>query len=296
MTGRAHDRFVLRYAAHLGFRSFDMPLFAHAARSPAPADQIAFAAGIGFAGIQDPWFSSRPEADRREIAACLRHHGLAAGSLVIGAKADLAEPLWLPGDRAGADRLSAAIDRAFRDAEALGATDLAIVPGRAPGLPAAEQEARFVERLHETGVRAASRGLRVAVEAIAPATLPNLLLTGFDQAARIVRAADHPAVRLIYDTGHQHATDGDLPGRLDREWEILGPVQIASQPGRCEPGAGTIDIAPLLAQLARRGHAGLVELEHLWLQPGREAELAGLSWLDAVEPAIRRAMADGSPQ
>ena len=49
--------FVMRYAAHLGLRAPDQPLFRHSARSVDPADQIAFLAEQGFAG---------PEGERRK--------------------------------------------------------------------------------------------------------------------------------------------------------------------------------------------------------------------------------------
>jgi hydroxypyruvate isomerase len=55
-------RWNLRYAAHLGFRSPDAPLFPASAGASDPLTQIEFAASIGFAGIQDPWFATRPPA------------------------------------------------------------------------------------------------------------------------------------------------------------------------------------------------------------------------------------------
>lgn len=280
----AAPRFTLRYAVHLGFRSFDRPLFARAARSVAPADQIVFAAEQGFAGVQDPWFSDRDAAGQDAVAAALAATGLPAGTLVVGGRADLARPLWLPESPDEARRLDAALARALADAARIGATDLAVVPAARPDLPIAAQEDRLIAALRDAGDRAAAEGRRLSVEAIGPGSVPGLLLTGAAQAARVVRAVAHPAVRLIFDTGHLLAEGEDPLQVLERDHDILGPVQIAGQPGRCEPGQGDTPLAPVLEALVRQGHGGLVELEHLWREDSAAAERAGLAWLDALEP------------
>ena len=78
----------LRYAAHLGFRSPEAPLFPASAGSSDPLAQIDFAASIGFAGVQDPWFASRPPSMQAALAARVRERGLAAGCIVCGSPAD----------------------------------------------------------------------------------------------------------------------------------------------------------------------------------------------------------------
>ena len=235
-------RFTLRYAAHLGFRSFDQPLFARAAPSPLPADQIALAAEQGFADVQDPWLSDRDAVGQDAVAAAIATTGLAAGTPVVGARADLARPLWLPETGDEARRL----DAALADATRLGATDLVAVPAARPGL----------------------------------------LLTGFAQAARMVRAVAHPAVRLVFDTGHLLTAGKDPLRVLESERDSLGPVRIAGHPGRCKRAQSETPLAPVLEALVRQGHDGLVELEHLWREEGAAAEAAGLAWLDALEPRL----------
>ena len=80
---------TLRYVAHLGFRSPEAPLFPASAGSSDPLAQIDFAASIGFAGVQDPWFATRPPATQVAIASRIRERGLVAGCLVCGAPADV---------------------------------------------------------------------------------------------------------------------------------------------------------------------------------------------------------------
>ena len=86
---------TLRYAPHLGFRSFDAPLFLASAGSADPLAQVDFAAANGFAGVQDPWFVSRPPALQEAIVARLAERGLAAGSVVFaGTRETIRTPLW----------------------------------------------------------------------------------------------------------------------------------------------------------------------------------------------------------
>ncbi|MAM59955.1 TIM barrel protein [Maritimibacter sp. UBA3975] len=285
--------FALRYAPHLGFRGFDTPLFAHAAPSRDPVDQIDFAAAQGFAGIQDPWFSCRPEADKLRIASRIAASGLATGTLCIGGLPDLRRPIWFPQTPAEEDALAQACDLAFADAARIGARDLAIVPAGTTTLGQEEAEEAFGARLSAFGDRAAASGLALNVEVVDPTAIPGQLFTSFAQAARAIRQIGHPAVRLIYDTGHLIATDGDLLTPLTRDADIIGPVQIAGQPGRCEPEADA-RIRPVLDALAARRFEGLVELEHLWANPTAASEEAGIEWLHAINTDLKQAKRTGS--
>ena len=75
---------TLRYAPHLGFRALDMPLFLASVGAADPVAQIDFIASLGFAGAQDPWFGTRPEAVQSKIASALSDFGLASGCVVCG--------------------------------------------------------------------------------------------------------------------------------------------------------------------------------------------------------------------
>jgi len=86
----------LRYASHLGFRSFDEPLFPHSAKSISPSDQIQFAKIQGFSAVADPWHTDRPINQRQEITRALKQNNLASGSVVCGKWKDLMTPLWFP--------------------------------------------------------------------------------------------------------------------------------------------------------------------------------------------------------
>src|SRR5258708_11077928 len=94
---------ILRYAPHLGFRSLEMPLFPASAGSADPLAQISFIASLGFAGVQDPWFATRPEPTQLRMISALSEFGLAAGCAACGTLSPIRTPPWnTPGPTARA--------------------------------------------------------------------------------------------------------------------------------------------------------------------------------------------------
>ena len=74
-----------RFAAHLGVRSPDTPLFLHSVGSADPVAQIRYVAGLGFAGVSDNGLMARPPADQVRIGSALAEHGLVLSSFVFSA-------------------------------------------------------------------------------------------------------------------------------------------------------------------------------------------------------------------
>lgn len=107
-----------------------------------------------------------------------------------------------------------------------------------------------------------------------------MLLHHLDEAIQVVRDAAHPAVRLIFDTAHTQAMDGDILGNLDRAWDHIELIQLADHPGRVEPGHGELNFVRIVDEIRNRGFTGPVELEHMWSNGGAEAERRYLSWLN----------------
>jgi hydroxypyruvate isomerase len=112
-----------------------------------------------------------------------------------------------------------------------------------------------------------------------------MLLHHIADACAIVDAVDSPAVRLIFDTAHVQAMDGEVVRQLETAWDRVAIVQLADTPGRIEPGSGEIEFAEVLAVLKGRRFGGLVELEFGWSMPGRETEQAFLEVLRRFDAA-----------
>jgi hydroxypyruvate isomerase len=279
-------RWNLRYAAHLGFRSLAVPLFPASAGSADPLAQIDFVASLGFAGIQDPWFPTRPRAQQDAIVAALARGGLAAGCVVCGSPAEIRSALWNDDSDAARSRLEAALRRAVEGAARLGARHVAVLTGERAGVARERQIDILVETLRWGADIAQAQGLTLCLEPTNARTLPGMLLNHFDEGCAIARAASDRAVRMIFDTAHVQSMDGDLLGRLERECDLIQIVQIANHPLRTEPEVGEINMAAILRAVRASGYSGLVELEHLWASPGQAAERRGLDWLRALDSSL----------
>jgi hydroxypyruvate isomerase len=276
----------LRYAAHLGFRSLKTPLFPASAGSTDPLAQIDYVASLGFAGVQDPWRAMRPREQQEAIAERLAQRGLASGCIACGSPAVVRTALWSKGGEAARLRVEGELRAALAAAKSVGARQIAVLTGVDPDQPRERQIEAMIGHLTFAAPRAADEGVTLCLEPTNARTLPGMLLSHFDDGVAIVRAVAHASVRMIFDTAHVQSMDGDLLGRLERDFDVIELVQIANHPGRSEPEVGEIAIKTILEKVKALDYAGLVELEHFWATPGLEAERRGLDWLRKVDAAL----------
>ena len=273
----------LRYASHLGYRSVQEPLFPASVGTLDPLAHIDFAAGLGFAGVQYALARGRPEEEQRAVGAALARRGLEAGCVIYTGFDKIRRPLWADVRKEARDALDHELTLAFETAVRVGARHLAVLSGIDPARDVAAQRAAFIENLHWAAGRAEKAGVVLLLEPVDRARLPDMLLHHIADACEIVAAVDSPALRLIFDTAHVQAMDGDVVRHLEMAWEHVAIVQLADTPGRIEPGAGTIDFRTVLGLLKRRRFQGLVELEFGWSTPGKPAEQAFIERLRRLD-------------
>jgi hydroxypyruvate isomerase len=89
----------------------------------------------------------------------------------------------------------------------------------------------------------------------------------------ICKAVNSPSVKVLFDVFQCQCESGDLINNIDRCWDEIGCIQIADNPGRCEPGTGEINFGNILTHIKQRGWSGLVEMEHGIAQPSRAGEM-----------------------
>lgn len=77
----------------------------------------------------------------------------------------------------------------------------------------------------------------------------------------LVRAVDHPNLRLMLDLYHAQIGEGNLISLIRGCSDLIGEVQVADVPGRCEPGTGEINYPAVAAALHDTGYRGVVGLE-----------------------------------
>jgi hydroxypyruvate isomerase len=77
----------------------------------------------------------------------------------------------------------------------------------------------------------------------------------------LVRAVDSPHLRMNLDLYHAQIGEGNLIDLVRRTVHLVGEVQVADVPGRCEPGTGEIRYPAVAAALAAAGYDGVVAME-----------------------------------
>jgi hydroxypyruvate isomerase len=79
--------------------------------------------------------------------------------------------------------------------------------------------------------------------------------------AALVAAVDSPHLRMNLDLYHAQIGEGNLIDLVRSSAPLIGEVQVADVPGRCEPGTGEICYPAVAAALAESGYDGVVGLE-----------------------------------
>jgi hydroxypyruvate isomerase len=77
----------------------------------------------------------------------------------------------------------------------------------------------------------------------------------------LVEAVDNPHLQLNLDLYHAQIGEGNLIQLVERALPLIGEIQVADVPGRCEPGTGEIHYPAVAAALVRLGYTGVVALE-----------------------------------
>lgn len=92
---------------------------------------------------------------------------------------------------------------------------------------------------------------------------PGYYLTSSAEGFELVRQAQSPNVRLLFDVYHQQITEGNLIANLTANAPLIGHIHVAGNPGRHEIlGESEIHYPSVFAALKRAGYDGAVGLEY----------------------------------
>jgi len=137
------------------------------------------------------------------------------------------------------------------------------------GTAVSSDDALAVDQLRRLGDLADRKGVRVAYEALAW----GRFVDDYEHAARIVRAADHPAIGHCLDSFHILSRGWDPVAIETIPADKIFFVQMADAPRltmdllswsrhhRVFPGEGAFDLADFMGHLLRSGYDGPVSLE-----------------------------------
>ena len=241
------------------------------------------------AGVLYPWAIDKSPAERETVRRALVETGLACSCIVALPSEVTTTPIWT--DRSAHSRaaLAAAIVAASKVAVSLTSTTLAVIVAADPDRPDdGRQHDDLTANLHDIAPIAQDHGLTIGVEAMLRMPVPLLRTTA--AAAAVIAGTGYPNVGLIYDTTHVSMMDGALLPVLTQYFEHIVALQLSDEPGRVEPGAGTLPLVDVAVEAVRRGYSGLVDLEHGWLDPTKPGEQAGLARLRVFDAQASQAL------
>ena len=77
----------------------------------------------------------------------------------------------------------------------------------------------------------------------------------------LVSSINRPQLRINLDLYHTQIGEGDLMRWCEKCLPWVGEIQVADNPGRCEPGTGEINYAAIARKLDALGYRGAIGME-----------------------------------
>lgn len=124
--------------------------------------------------------------------------------------------------------------------------------------PQPDEYAHSAEVLHQAGEHARQAGIVLAVEALN--RFECYLCNTMTQLADLVRRADHPNVRAMFDTHHANMEEKRFPDAIQTIAPVLAHVHI-SENDRGTPGSGHIPWDDTFRSLAQMNYTGWMTIE-----------------------------------
>ena len=100
---------------------------------------------------------------------------------------------------------------------------------------------------------------------------PGYYLTHAKEAFDIVREADHPNVKVVYDIYHQQVTEGNIIPSITENLDCIAHLHGAGHPGRIELQYGENDYRVILRAVEAAGYTGAFGLEYRPTMPIEES-------------------------
>lgn len=226
-------------------------------------DRVEAAAKEGLRQVEF-WFWRK--RDVASLADALSRNGMGVSAVVVDPQAGIA-------DRATHETWLANVDDSSEVAVRLASPVLVATAGlRVASLSDAEQLGAVEDALRAAADIAARHGIKIALEPLNDKVdHPGTLLTSSLVALDLLERVSSPSLGILLDVYHSHAMGEDVPTMVRQLGSRIAHVQVADDPGRHEPGTGTVPWAPVLAALDEVGYQGSIGLEYKPTMPSAES-------------------------
>ncbi|WP_223814342.1 TIM barrel protein [Roseicitreum antarcticum] len=249
-----------RFSANIGFlwKELSFP------------DRLRAAAAAGFDAVE--FHDEAQSSDLGQISDILAETGLP----VCGLNVRMGETAGCAAISGHETRARRDVDAALKTAQALRAKAVHVLAGRTG---ADGDRAAYIKVLRH----ALDNGDRmILIEPICRAAIDDYFLHDIGMAAEIVQEIGSPRLKIMFDCFHVEMETGPAGAMFQKYANHVGHVQIASVPGRNEPGVeDRLDLPLLLRQMQAAGYVGAFGCEY---RPRTSVE-SGLGWRESFRGA-----------
>ena len=112
----------------------------------------------------------------------------------------------------------------------------------------------FVENLRFAARELKQRGIALMIEPLNSRDNPGFFIRDSRHAADIIEEVGSDNLHLQFDVYHSHIMDDDVVSALEQNMSHIAHVQIADDPGRHEPGTGSVDFKAVFQALERANY------------------------------------------
>lgn len=133
---------------------------------------------------------------------------------------------------------------------------------RVEGLAPDTQRQTSIDNLTWAAEAAAREQIDIVIEPIDLLENPTIYLASVTQGFEIVRTANRPNLKVLYDVYHEQRSFGNLIEKFEKNIDWVGLVHVADVPGRHEPGTGEIDYGSIYRRLAALGYSHWIAMEY----------------------------------
>jgi len=211
------------------------------------------------------WYWRRRDVGRMREA--LKTSGMGVSAVVVDPQANI-------GDRSTHEQWLANVKDSAEVASHLGSPVLVATAGArlVPGPPDSEQLAAVADALRAAASIVKEQQVRLALEPLNDRVdHQGTLLASSVTALEIVQQVGNPALGILLDVYHSHVMGEDVAAIVTELAANIAHVQVADDPGRHEPGTGTVPWTAVLDALGAGGYGGALGLEYKPTMPSSDS-------------------------
>lgn len=224
--------------------------------------EIAAEAGMDSVELVDEhlnWSDARIAEARKEAAA-----------MKLGLDTIIATPAWTSRPVSMLDPAQSAnflgdVEQALVFARKLEIPQVILIAGNTlKDTPPERQFATLVENTKRAGDLAAKANLTLIVEPLNnKVDHKGFFLASCVDGLRLIREADNPHVKLLFDIYHEQVQSGNVIRTIREAAPHTAVFHIADNPGRNDPGTGEMNYPNIFAAIKATGYRGYITMEYV---------------------------------